>query len=189
MRPQRPPSPTIRAFVAIELPGAVRRALSQAQEGLKPASGNAMRWVNTEGIHLTLKFLGDIEEARVPEIISALEAACAPVPPFNLGLGQTGAFPNPGSPRVLWVGLTGSLDSLVYLQRRVEDGLEALGFPHEERGFSPHLTLGRVREGIAPGQRRDIGQALARCQVPVVAPFRVDGLALMRSQLTPQGAI
>lgn len=189
MRPSG--SPTVRAFVAIELPENVRAALSRVIADLRGSGGNAVRWVNPESIHLTLKFLGDVEEARIAGVAHALEAACGPVPAFSLGLGSPGAFPSAGSPRVLWIGLTGHLDSLAYLQRRMEDALQPLGFPGEEREFSPHLTLGRVREGVAPAQRRLVSRlvGMAACQAPSAQPFGVDGVALMRSQLTPQGAI
>ncbi len=192
MTANRAPEPMphlVRTFVAIELPGEVHLALARVIADLRPAAGVAVRWVNPEGVHLTLKFLGEIEAARVSETTRVLDIACAPVAKFNLGLGAPGAFPNPNAPRVLWIGITGNLNTLVALQRRVDDGLHYLGFAKEDRAFSPHLTLGRVREGVAPGQRRALGEALANCQVPPLDSFPVDGVALMRSQLTPQGPI
>ncbi|MBI2916934.1 MAG: RNA 2',3'-cyclic phosphodiesterase [Chloroflexi bacterium] len=186
-----PGPPHVRAFVAIELPEGIRSALSRVIVGLRGSGGDAVRWVNPGGIHLTLKFLGDVEEPLITDLVRALEAACGPVPAFSLALGTPGAFPSTGSPRVLWIGLTGQLDSLAFLQRRVEDSLQPLRFPPEDRAFSPHLTLGRVRESrqVGTAQRRQLGQAISACQVPPAQPFVVDGVALIRSQLTPQGAI
>ncbi|MBI2866108.1 MAG: RNA 2',3'-cyclic phosphodiesterase [Chloroflexi bacterium] len=180
---------TVRAFVAIELPPPMLSALAQLQQELRARGGNYVRWTNPEGIHLTLAFLGEVRASLVDTLVPALEQACAPVPPFSLGLGTAGAFPSVRSPRVLWVGLAGHLDSLALLQRRVAEALRPLGFPPEARGFSPHLTLGRVREGTPPVQRQRLGEALAFCTIPQPPLFTVDGVSLMRSQLTPQGAI
>lgn len=98
-----------------------------------------------ESVHVTLAFLGQVDDARVPELVRALEGAARAGGRFSLGLGGGGSFGSPRAPRVLWVGVTGEVDALVALQQRVVEALAPLGFPPEERRFSPHLTLARAR--------------------------------------------
>jgi 2'-5' RNA ligase len=140
-------------------------------------------------MHLTLKFLGDITSEMAERVTDALRQACSETRPFGLALSGTGAFPSMSNPRVLWVGLSGDLGPLGAMQERIELGMERLGFEREARGFSPHVTLGRVREGVRPEERRRIAEALGRVDVSGVAPWRVESVNLMRSTLTPAGAV
>ena len=148
-----------------------------------------MRWARPEGVHLTLKFLGDIEASAVDAISRAMARAAQGVAPLELALAGTGAFPTARDPRVLWVGLKGDVESLARLQGRLDAELAPLGFPKEARAFSPHLTLGRVRDGAARGERQRIGDAIATARLPNEARWRADSLSLMRSTLAPAGAI
>ena len=142
-----------------------------------------------EGIHLTLKFLGGIAPPMVEKVTQALEEACRGVKPFDLVLSHTGAFPNAERPRVLWVGLSGDLGSLAELQTRVESRMQRLGFPAETRRFSPHVTLGRVRDNTRTPERRRIGEAFDRIEVEDVPSWRVETVNLMQSTLMPTGAV
>jgi 2'-5' RNA ligase len=178
----------IRAFVAIELPPTVTQELENIQRRLGKGAGTAARWVAPSGIHLTLKFLGDVAEARTAQIASALESACRAAKPLELGLQGAGAFPEPERPRVLWVGLRGDVAGLRLLQRQVDDALAPLGFAPEARGFTPHLTLARMRDGADPVAIRTLVQKLSTVSVAPAA-FRAEEAALIRSELRPAGAV
>ena len=178
----------IRSFVAMELPEEVRAALGNLQKEVTGAGGVGVKWVAPAGIHLTLKFLGYVEEAKVPALVQALTRACEGFGPFELALSGLGVFPSPSRPRVAWVGLSGGVERLLRLQGGVEKALSPFGFPREERAFTPHLTLARLREGVAPQEARAFGEAFLGTS-PEAVSFKVEGISLMRSQLTPSGAI
>jgi 2'-5' RNA ligase len=179
----------IRAFIAIELPDEVKADLSLVQSRLKPERHPYVKWVSTDGIHLTLKFLGDIDQEKVLPIAEAMAGAAQKASPFRLEVGGLGAFPNLGRPQVLWVAVGGEVEKLASLQRAIDHSLVALGFSSETRPFTPHLTLGRLRERASAEERRRIGEALLAAKGEEVVPFQVAELSLMRSTLTPKGAI
>jgi 2'-5' RNA ligase len=179
----------IRTFVAIELPSQIKAALSQLQSNLRTSKNASVKWVNPEGIHLTLKFLGNIDEAEVPALTKALSEAVRGVAPFSLQLGDPGAFPGNQAPRVVWVGVEGEIELLLTLHNNVDRVLTPLGFPPEKRAFSPHLTLGRVREEASPGERRRLGENVAALKTEAKSSFKVESLSLMRSKLTREGAL
>ena len=182
-----------RLFVALDLPAGAKAALAAAERQLQGLLPAGVRWVNPEGIHLTLKFLGATEAGRVDALLAALRAAAAAGDqlPFPLHLDGLGVFPNRREPRVIWAGVGGDLDSLDKAQRRVEQAMARLGFPEESRAFRPHLTLGRVRDGVAPADRRQIGDIMAS-QAAALSPeyaWQAGEIHLIRSNLTPQGAV
>ncbi len=181
----------VRTFIAIEIPPAAQVTLAAVQEALQTVRGarDAVKWVRPEIIHITLQFLGDVPAARLSAVGEAVARACADVPTFTLRLSGAGAYPNTRRPRVLWVGLAGKLDVLAHLQSMVERELAGLGFPPEDRGFSPHLTLGRVRRDADPNAVRALGEAVAGLHIEESAPFLVDAVQVMRSDLYPEGPI
>ena len=179
----------IRSFIAIELPEEVKSGLLQFQAKLKLAGHSFVKWVSPEGIHLTLKFLGNISPQKVSEIIGVMEEASQEFSSFQLKIGESGAFPNLRRPRVLWVGIGGEVDKVVALQQRVDVGLVPLGFSQETRPFTPHLTLARLREGSSPQGQRDFGELVTRTPFEVTYEIGVNKLNLMRSQLLPTGAV
>ncbi len=161
-----------------------RRLQAEAVEGV--------RWVRSEGIHLTLKFLGSIGANSVPVVSQALARCAASTAPFELSLDSVGAFPgvrDPSDPRVVWIGLGGALEPLSELQQSLERELEGLGFARERRGFTPHLTLGRTRESAPIPQRRRLAQALAATAIERREAMPVKEIALIQSDLTPTGAV
>jgi 2'-5' RNA ligase len=178
----------IRAFIAIELPSQIRAALSQLQGSLRTSKNTSVKWVNPEGIHLTLKFLGNVDEAEVPALTKALSEAVKGVAPFSLQLGDPGAFPGNQAPRVVWVGVEGDIEPLRSLHNNIDRVLTPLGFPPEKRAFSPHLTLGRVREEASPAEKRRLGENVAALKAEAKLSFKVESLSLMRSRLTREGA-
>ncbi|MCJ7790877.1 MAG: RNA 2',3'-cyclic phosphodiesterase [Dehalococcoidia bacterium] len=180
---------TIRSFIAIELPQAVKTGLQQLQTELTLPRYSFVKCVSPEGIHLTLKFLGNISAQKVTDITGVMEQASQGVNPFQLQLTEVGAFPNMRRPRVLWVGIKGEVDKLVGWQQRIDMGLVPLGFAKEARPFTPHLTLARLRENCSSGDRLNFGEMFANAHVEVDYNFTVSSLNLMKSQLLPAGAV
>ena len=179
----------IRSFIAIELPGELKSGLSQLQAQLKAAGHAPVKWVDPYSIHLTLKFLGNIDADRVDEITRVMEAAAREISPFHLEVRGLGAFPNLRRVQVVWVGVGGEVEQLGQLQRRLESGLAPLGFAPESREFRPHLTIARLRERASLDEQQSFGQLIGSTGFETVYRFGVDSVNLMRSQLTREGAI
>ena len=179
----------IRSFIAIELPEEVKTGLHRLQAELNLPQHTFIKCVAPEGIHLTLKFLGNISPQKVAEITGVMEQASQGISPFQLQITEVGAFPNMRQPRVLWVGIKGELDKLIGWQKRIDNGLAPLGFAKETRPFTPHLTLARVREGCSPGDRRSLGELVMKTPVKLNYSLEVNSLNLMKSQLLPGGAV
>ena len=177
----------VRCFIAIPLPSEGTQVLEEAVKKLDPGMGRHLRWVRPEGIHLTIKFLGDIPAAMVARVLEALPPVAARFSPIGLSISGLGVFPNPRRPRVLWAGVKGDLEALAALQLAVDEAVGKLGLPMEDRPFSPHLTLGRVRRDVPDGQLRKIGQA-ADGELPGTASWTADTLNLMRTDLDPGGS-
>lgn len=140
----------IRTFIAIEVPPAVQDRLLALIERLRAASA-VMKWVDRRAMHLTLNFLGEIDERQIHEVCRAVAEAAASVDPFEIACRGVGAFPNADRPRTVWVGVEEGAEALCQLQSAVASKLAQLGFPREKRKFHPHLTLGRIRHGGAGG--------------------------------------
>ncbi len=180
----------LRLFVAVELPPEVRRALVVTMEMLRNAANtDALRWARIDGIHLTLEFLGAVEEDRLDAVGAALRAGvrgCAPIDMTLLGLGSFGGR---GQMRVVWLGVGGDGGALADLADRVAESLEPLGFERDERGFNAHLTLARVRDDAPPAVREHVHDMVMRFNAPEFPWFRVDRISLMQSTLTSGGSI
>jgi 2'-5' RNA ligase len=182
-----------RLFVAIELPQNILQVLEGIQAQTRENLGEAaslMRWSRSEGIHVTLQFLGDVPASRVPEITQALQQACAGKAPFALEVGGLGAFPNVRKPRVVWVGLGGDTPAAVELAEAVQEALGALGFK-PDKPFSPHMTIGRVREGIGIGKLAPLSRVLSLTStiLPEESSFQVNGVSLMQSFMQSGGSV
>ena len=134
---------SIRLFIAIELSQSIHDQLADLMTELKKFDWKAAKWVRSENIHLTLKFLGDTEQNKLPLLKSSLVEACKDIKPFKLIIKGTGVFPSRKNPRVLWVGMTESVE-LSHLYTAVEEAMTAFGYKKEDRPFSPHLTLARI---------------------------------------------
>ena len=171
----------LRLFLALELPPEVRDSLEEIQRGLK-RTGADVRWVRIGSIHLTLKFLGPVEPERVEEIAEAASGAG----PLTLSPSSAGFFPGARSPRVVWAGLSGDLEELGALASGLEQALVPLGFAAEKRGFSPHLTLGRVRSSR---NKRDLIEAVLDLADWRGPGFQARELILFKSDLKPSGAV
>ncbi len=179
----------IRSFIAIELPDEFKLALARLQEQLKSGKPAPVRWVDPHGIHLTLKFLGNISSDMAGRITTALEEAARGIPPFRLEAKGLGAFPSLKRARVVWAGISGEMERLRQLQQRIESGLAPLGFVPESRPFTPHLTLARLREQAAPDESLRLGQLIAGTSFATAYAIDVAQVHLVRSQLTRAGAV
>ena len=174
---------TIRAFIAIDLPPDVKRALADAAATLNGrVPRGTVRWVRPEQMHLTLRFLGDTPADRLPALAAALDTLAAGHAPFVLRLTELGCFPNTRRPRVVWVGLGGAEAKLTALVAALEAALRPLGWPPEDKPFRAHLTLGRVKDERA-AQGVDWSAAVPALDVPVTA------VHLIESQLRPEGSV
>jgi len=173
-----------RTFFAVELSQEIRAGVRRIQQGLQ---GNAagVRWVRPEGIHLTLRFLGEVAADRIEGIVRQAEHSVQTLNPFMIGIRGCGGFPTAKNPRIIWIGVEDPSGALKALQGRIEAGMVNLGFLSEERGYTPHLTLGRLHPG--KGQRM-IAQALETIKESDLGQMEVREICLFRSHLKPTGA-
>jgi len=175
----------VRLFVAAEIPEALRLRLLEIQAGLKDLPLR-VRWVRKEAMHLTFVFLGEVPSSRLEPIAEALARKDAlPLGPFRLEARGIGTFPPAGRPRVIWAGLEGDLVAAGRLKSALDAALEPLGFRSEDRGFKPHLTIGRVSEGRGGGDWRPLLQPLT---AEAFGSFEVAACVLFESRLFPEGA-
>jgi 2'-5' RNA ligase len=180
---------TIRAFIAVPLPNPLLDRLSALQRQLESQiPSRSVRWVRAEGIHLTLKFLGDTPTEKLPDIKRALAAVARHAPVCTFTVGELGCFPNPHRPRVVWVGVQEPAGRLAALQDAIEEVMAPLGYPPEGRGFTPHLTLGRVRPGARRNDVARVGEVVTGTTGEPLAEVSADHFALIRSVLKPTGA-
>jgi len=184
------PDEILRTFIAIELDELLLIALQGIQDKFKrQMPRGSVKWVAPEGIHLTLKFLGDTPRDRVPEVAAALQAACAGFAPFEFSVEGRGCFPNFRRPRVIWVAVREQGRTLARLQDAIEQHVAPLGWPSEKRPFSPHLTLGRVSRRANSRERSAVGQVVDQSVVEQIGRQRVNAVSLIRSELRPSGAV
>ncbi len=178
----------VRCFLAISFSAPVKERLRRLQQELARSQAN-VRWVRPEGLHLTLKFFGNVPPETIPLIDEQAQKVAAKFSPFALGLTNLGAFPSLRRPRVIWVGLEGDLERLKDLQKQLEDAFAVLGFAPETRRFVPHVTLGRVKslKGIKKLYK------LMDHYAPQVGQgwegIEVNELILYQSTLKPSGAV
>jgi 2'-5' RNA ligase len=178
-----------RLFIAVPLPKSLLKRLGDVQyrlEGKVPH--RSVRWVRAEGIHLTLKFLGDTPQDKIPTIQEALTVVARNAPACDLTVSGLGCFPSCRRPRVLWVGVQEPTGRLRALWKAVEEVMISVGYKPERHGFSPHLTLGRVRRQSSRGDLKEIGDAVTGTAADRLAAFSADRFELIRSMLKPTGA-
>lgn len=175
----------IRSFIAIEIPEPVRRNLGDLQKKLTQASAD-VKWVRPEGIHLTLKFLGNINLPDVERLAQALSSVVPAHEPFELRILGLGGFPTSRNPRVVWVGVDQGAEKVLSLQRAIEEKAREVQFPPENRAFKPHLTLGRVR---SPKGREALSQMLEVHKSTEIGTFQAAAVFLFKSELKPSGAV
>ena len=174
----------IRTFIAIEIPLEIHRQIADLQASLRQENAK-IPWTKPENIHLTLKFIGDVESSQIEPISAAVRTACQTISPFQISVNEAGCFPNPNNPRVLWVGCKGESETLFTLQKNIENALSDIGFKKEKRKYSAHLTIGRVKSnfGIKPVINKMEASNFEG------GSFMVKCVNIMKSVLHPHGAI
>ena len=177
----------VRLFVACEVPDDVKETIGEVIDGLKQKSGTAVRWIRADGVHVTLKFLGEVPTKKLPAVKLAIQEAVVGHSPFELEFSTIGTFGGREGLRIMWVGIAGDVLRLEALVRAVNAALAVVGFEPERRPFRPHLTLGRVRDEISTRHRAEIEVAVGKSTVPQVS-WRTAQVSLMRSRITAQGA-
>lgn len=175
----------MRAFIAIELPATIRAELAALQRELA-TTGAEVKWVEADNLHVTMRFLGEITQAQRQTIESLLLEVARGRAPIDAALSEVGTFPERGIPRVIWVGIGQGADQLSRLAQEIERGLAALSIPNEERRFTAHVTLGRVR---APRAGEVIRQRLTQIRWTPPAPFRIECVTLFQSTLGHTGPV
>lgn len=176
---------SIRTFIAIELNKEAHAELASLQAVLKKSDAD-VKWVDPQIIHLTLKFLGDIDDKKIKDVQKLLSDVAKNSKPFVLSLKELGAFPKLDYPRVIWVGVDEGKDEASRLAKELEDKLEKIGIPKEDREFHPHITLGRVK---SPKNKDRLKSIIETTKFEPSSKIDVDCLTLFKSQLTPQGPI
>jgi 2'-5' RNA ligase len=179
----------LRTFIAVDIPVPIRQAIQSKTESLRKTLGTSIvRWVNTDHIHLTLKFLGDVSPAQVDGLTQILRTEADLIKAFDLQIGGLRSFPSLRRPRVLFIGIQAPAE-LEALYRGIESACARLGYESERRGFSPHLTIGRIREGISAADQQKIRVAEEASKVDLLGTARVDSVHLYKSDLKPTGSV
>ncbi len=179
----------LRAFVAAELPTHLQDAIQTAIAGLRSSMGaDLVRWVAGQNVHLTLKFLGDVSPSSLDLIQHMMQTEAGQHRPFEASVEGFGCYPNARRPRILWVGLLAP-PSLNSLQHDLDAASARLGYPSEDRDFSPHLTIGRVRQNATATELQKIRTEVERMQVGNLGSTRVDAIHLFKSDLLPTGSV
>ena len=178
----------MRLFIAIDVPEPVRGALVGAQQSLRERSSARLRWTRPDAMHLTLKFLGDVDAARLPPIARAMAEVAGRHHPFGLSVTRLGAFPGGRRLQVVWAGIEGDLQAMGALRDALEAALAAEGHAAEARAFRPHVTLGRTRGGMRPDEAERISAALPATALADGLAFSVERIVLYRSHLGAGGS-
>ncbi len=178
----------IRTFIAIDLPPGVLDALGQVSYQLQEKlPDSSVRWVNSQKMHLTLKFLGDISKENIGMVEKILHSEAAKHQAMEIGIGGIGAFPKMRHPRVIWIGIEAPAE-LFDLRRGIEDGVARMGYNYDKYDFTPHLTLGRISRKASAREVRTVGNVLHEFQVGFIGVARIGAVHLYRSDLCPEGA-
>lgn len=178
----------MRTFIAIELPQEIKNKLAEIQEELKKSAAD-VKWVEPANIHLTLKFLGEIDDKKQEKIIEIIEDASSKREPFKIEILSVGAFPKIDFPRVIWVDTSQGKDQVKEIALELEEKIAKLGIPKEERSFQSHITLGRVRSGLNKAGLVQELKKLIASGIKEETAFEVTKITLFKSTLTPKGPV
>ncbi len=173
----------LRCFIAIEIPESIKRSISDLIDSLKK-SGAEVKWTAYENMHITLQFLGETDESLIPVIKETLGKILAPYAQFYIKITGVGCFPSGRRPRIIWVGMEES-QTLINLYKDIADGMVKFGYQKEERGFTPHVTIGRVKS------HKNMNELLKRIdevKTTRFSDFQAQHITLMKSELKPSGA-
>lgn len=179
----------MRTFIAVDFPpGMIKKIDKIIQYFKKHLPKKEIKWVSADKLHLTIKFMGELPEKKLPEVRSIIQDAVLTQPAFKIGIQGLGMYPNQNKPRVIWLGITGK-EPLNALHRILDQVLEEAGIQPEHRKFSPHLTLARIRRGSNQETVREIGKTLCQFKVDSLGQILVEHISFYKSTLTPKGPI
>ena len=178
----------LRLFIAVELPTEIQQNVYKETSNFRKGIDSLVRWVPAENMHLTLKFLGDVSSSNLEFLTQMLRNEADGVPCFKIQLTGLGAFPNLRRPHVIYIGIQAPA-ALDTLQRGIESASRKLGYESEERPFSAHLTLGRVKQNVTATDQQKIRRAIEGTQVDLLGSARVDSVHLYKSELKPSGSV
>ena len=179
----------LRTFIAVEIPSHVQKKIQQETEPLRKAIGASfVRWVSIQNVHLTLKFLGDVSPASVDTLTQMLRVEADSCPELDMQISGLGSFPSLRRPRVLFIGIQAPAE-LEALYRGIESACARLGYESEGRGFSPHLTIGRIKQDASASDQQKVRQALVETKIDSLGIARVNSVHLYKSDLKPTGSV
>jgi 2'-5' RNA ligase len=178
---------TSRTFIAVDFPTQVIEKINGLQKTLYGSALSAIRWIKPENIHMTLKFLGEVELAKIQIIENYLNIIANEIQPFHINLDGIGAFPNWGHPRIIWISIEKS-EPLLLLAKMIEENMRNLGFQKEIRPFSPHLTIGRIRDNVFL-EDLQILEIKCRTLSRIENHIRITNIQLYKSDLYPLGPV
>jgi len=178
----------LRTFIATDIPPSILQFIQQKTEALRTKLGDSIRWVSIQNIHLTLKFLGDISPTNVEALAQILATEANSCSQFDISINGLGSFPNSKRPRVLFIGIRAPAE-LDALQRGVESACARLGYKSEAGPFSPHLTIGRVRQNVTFAEQKRIREILEETKIDSLGTASVNSVHLYKSELKPTGAV
>jgi 2'-5' RNA ligase len=174
----------LRTFIALDLGPAIRERLVSLQENFE-SQASGVKWVEPENLHVTLLFLGEVDNREIPAVCRAVDEVAQTLPPFVLSVEGVGCFPNPRRPRVLWVGIGAGAELVTALHDLLEPPLLDLGcYRREQRKYTPHVTLGRIKSEAAPV---GFAQALAKHETWKAGQTPIPDVRVMSSELSPRG--
>lgn len=178
----------LRVFIAVDIPPSILQSIQKKTESLRTKLRDEVRWASVANIHLTLKFVGDVSSANVDNLTHMLATEADSCTQFDISIGGLGSFPSSKRPRVLFIG-TQAPAELDALQRGVESACARLGYKSEERPFSPHLTIGRVRQNLTLVGQKRIREILEQTKIDSLGTASVNSVHLYKSELKPTGAV
>lgn len=179
----------MRTFIAIDFPDDILEKIAKIISFLRSQTPEkALKWVDKDNLHMTLKFIGEIREDSLPDIQSLMTRALQGHDFFKISIGRLGMYPNHNNPRVVWLGITAE-ETLFTIQRKLDLTLQDAGIPSEKRAYSPHLTIARLRRDMDPTATRLIGETLSQFKVDSPGSVLVRQILLYQSQLTSSGPI
>ena len=182
-------SQPLRIFIVVTLPDNVRDVLQETIETLKSYGISGVRWTSKEHIHLTVKFLGNVEKRVLPSILHRFNEVTLDMVPFHLRLGHLNTFPKGKLARIIWTGIDGNLDPLLFLEDSIQEEMVNLGFRKESRSSLPHITLGRVKYNGTSKQRECVRKVVDILKIHGKAYWEVESIDVMESKLFHSGSV
>lgn len=179
----------MRTFIAVDFPKETLNKIHEIINYFKSQTPNkALKWVSTDNLHLTLKFLGEISPDNLSQVKNIITTSLCNQTAFDIGIEGLGMYPNACKPRVIWLGITNS-GPLVAIHNKLDTALKAVDIQPERRDYSPHLTIARVRRKADSDIVRAIGETMSQFKVDSLGTIRIDKVCLYQSKLTPEGPI